>query len=136
MSFLSQKTYPGEFLRPEIIWSKSYWQKCSIWSNPPPPTLSLICHFLKILKNLNCLELETNIFRIFISLWYLPLVKNVKKIHHVLVTCPGWFNMELPYEEFFPLSNHCHDHCQMSLTHFHSGSCQGNILLHQNYATY
>ena len=49
------------------------------------------------------MELETNIFRIFISLWYLPPVKVSKKIHEVRVTCPGWFNMELPNEAFFLL---------------------------------
>ena len=56
------------------------------------------------------MELETNIFRIFISLWYLPPVKVSKKIHEVRVTCPGWFNMELPNEAFCPLSNRCYNH--------------------------
>ena len=50
------------------------------------------------------MELEANIIRIFISLWYLPLVKNFKKIHKVMVTCPGWFYMELPNEAFFLLA--------------------------------
>ena len=34
MSFLSvgsQKTYSGEFERPEVIFSRSYLRKCSIW---------------------------------------------------------------------------------------------------------
>ena len=31
LSFESQKTYPGEFLRPEVILSRSYLRKCSIW---------------------------------------------------------------------------------------------------------
>ena len=34
--FLSQKKYPGEFLRPEVILSRSYLRKCSIWSEVPP----------------------------------------------------------------------------------------------------
>ena len=56
---------------------------------------------------MNRLRLEANIFRIFISLWYLPLLKNSKKS-----TRYGWFDMELPNEEFFPLSNRCYDHCK------------------------
>ena len=35
LSFLSEKTYPGEFLRPEVILSRRYLRKCSIstaWS--------------------------------------------------------------------------------------------------------
>ena len=31
LSFLSQKTYPGEFLRPEFISSRSYLRKSSNW---------------------------------------------------------------------------------------------------------
>ena len=50
------------------------------------------------------MELEANIFGIFISLWYLPLVKIPKKIHEIKVTCPGWFNMELPNEAYFLLA--------------------------------
>ena len=57
------------------------------------------------------LKIEANIFRILISLRYLPLVKISKK-SEVRATCPGWFNIELPNEEFFPLSNHCYDHCK------------------------
>ena len=34
-SFLSQKTYPGEFLRPEVISSRSYQRKCSICLSSP-----------------------------------------------------------------------------------------------------
>ena len=32
------------------------------------------------------------------------------------MACPGWFNMELPNEEFFALCNRCYDHCKMSFT--------------------
>ena len=35
---------------------------------------------------------------------------NFKKIHEMRVTCPGWFNIELPNEAFFTLSNHCYDY--------------------------
>ena len=35
-SFLSQKTYPGEFVRPEVVLSRSYLRKCSIWLGLPP----------------------------------------------------------------------------------------------------
>ena len=31
LSFLSQKRYPGEFLRPEVILSRRYLRKCNIW---------------------------------------------------------------------------------------------------------
>ena len=65
LSFLSQKTYPEEFLGPEVILSRSYLRKCSIWLGLP---LSSICSFLKMPQNLNRLEFEVNIFRIFISL--------------------------------------------------------------------
>ena len=44
------------------------------------------------------MELEANIF---ISLWYLPLVKVSKKVR---MTCPGWFNMELHNEAFYLLA--------------------------------
>ena len=40
---------------------------------------SLICNFLKMSYTVNGLELEANIFRIFISLCYLPLVQISKK---------------------------------------------------------
>ena len=30
LSFLSQNTYPGEFLKPEVILNRSYSNKCSI----------------------------------------------------------------------------------------------------------
>ena len=35
LSFLSQKTYPGEFLIPKVVLSRSYLRKCSIWLGPP-----------------------------------------------------------------------------------------------------
>ena len=72
LSFLSHKPYPGEFLRPEVILSRSYLRNCCIW---PPPISSSISYILKMPQSLNRLELEANIFRIFISLWYLPLIK-------------------------------------------------------------
>ena len=35
LSFLSHKTYPGEFLRPEVILTRGYLRKCSIWLGLP-----------------------------------------------------------------------------------------------------
>ena len=35
LSFLSQKTYPGEFLRPKVILSRSYLRKFSVWRCAP-----------------------------------------------------------------------------------------------------
>ena len=58
LSFLSEKTYPGEFSRPEVTLRRNYQIKCSIWL---PPLSSSICHFLKIPKTLNRLELEADI---------------------------------------------------------------------------
>ena len=77
LSFLSHKPYPGEFLRPEVILSRSYLRNCCIWSAPPTPTP--LPPIIINLSFFNYLELEANIFRIFISLWYLPLVKISKK---------------------------------------------------------
>ena len=31
LNFLSQKRYPGEFLRPEVILSRTYLRNCCIW---------------------------------------------------------------------------------------------------------
>ena len=73
--FLSQKTYPGEFSRPEVVWNRSYQRKSSIWKICPAP----ICHFLKMPYIQKSLELKDNFFRIFISLSYLPLAKISKK---------------------------------------------------------
>ena len=36
LSFLSQKTFSGKFLRTELILSRSYARKCSAWVGPPP----------------------------------------------------------------------------------------------------
>ena len=58
------------------------------------------------------MELEANIFRIFVSLWYLPLVKTPKKMSDVKVTCAGWFIMELPNKASFPFSGRYYDHCK------------------------
>ena len=94
LSFLSQKTYPGEFLRPEVILSRSYLRKCSIWLGLPS---SINLFFKNAIKSES---LEANIFGIFTSLWYLPLVKITKKINEVRVT----FHMELPNEASFVLA--------------------------------
>ena len=48
LSFLSQKTYPGKFLRPEVILSRTYLRKCSIWLGLPTIiNLSFFKHAIK-----------------------------------------------------------------------------------------
>ena len=61
LSFLSQKTYPGECLRPEVILSRSHLKNVVFGYPPLPPPLSTIC----------CCHIiwTANIFRIFISIW-------------------------------------------------------------------
>ena len=44
LSFLSQKTYPGKFLRPEVILSRSFPKKVVFGRVLP---LSSICHIFK-----------------------------------------------------------------------------------------
>ena len=44
LSFLSQKTHPEEFLRPEIILNRNYLRKCSIW---PLPSIIINLPFVK-----------------------------------------------------------------------------------------
>ena len=48
LSFLSQKTYPGESLRPEIILSRYYLIKCSAW---PSPSIIINLSFVKNTRN-------------------------------------------------------------------------------------
>ena len=43
-SFVSQKKYAGKFLRPEVILSRSYPTKCTIW---PSPSITINLSFLK-----------------------------------------------------------------------------------------
>ena len=43
LKFLSQKTYPGEFLRLEVILSRSYLRKCS--TSPGLPTIINLSFF-------------------------------------------------------------------------------------------
>ena len=35
LSFLSQKIYPAEFVKPEVLLSRRYLRKCSIWPGAP-----------------------------------------------------------------------------------------------------
>ena len=62
--------------------------------------------------------------------------KHFYKIHEVRMIYPGWFSMELPVKDLFLLATITMITVNMSFTHFHSSSCQGNIFLHQNHATY
>ena len=45
-SFKSQKLHPGDFLRPEVILSRSYITKKIVFGQPP--LSSSVCHFLKV----------------------------------------------------------------------------------------
>ena len=128
LSFLSQKTYPGEFLRAEVILSRSYLGNCCNWL-PTPLSLS-ICYCLKMPYILKRLQLESNIFRIFISLWYLPLVKISKKSMR-----QGWHVLDnltwnYPVKHLFLLVTITMITVKMSFTHSHNSSC------HQNHAIY
>ena len=106
LSFLSQKTYPGEFLRPEVILSRSYLRKCSI----PLGFLPIInlSFFLNIIKS-EPLGVRGYYFQGFHISMIPTTGKNFKEIHEVRVTCPGWFSTELPNGAFFPLTNRCYD---------------------------
>ena len=48
LSFSSQKTQAGEFLRPEVILSRSYLRKYCIWL---PPTIIISLLFFKNVVN-------------------------------------------------------------------------------------
>ena len=129
----SQKTYPGEFLRPEVILSRIYVRNCCVC---PPAIPSSIWSFFKNAIISEPLGVEANIFRIFISLWYLPLVKISKKSMR-----QGWHALDdlawnYPVKHLFLLATVTMITVKMSFTHFHSSSCQGNIFLHQNHAIY
>ena len=86
LSFLSQKTYPGEFLRPEVILSRSYLRKCSI----PLGFLPIInlSFFLNIIKS-EPLGVRGYYFQGFHISMIPTTGKNFKEIHEVRVTCPG-----------------------------------------------
>ena len=119
-----KKTYPWEFLRPEVTLSRSYLRKCSIWLGLPS---SINLFFKNAIKSES---LEANIFGIFTSLWYLPLVKITKKIRG-----KGDISHGITQWSIFRLSNRCNDHCKKFM-HFHSSSCQGDTFLHQNHETH
>ena len=76
------------------------------------------CFKQKVSKKMQCLAVPSIIIN-------LSLFKNAinseplgvrgqyfEEFHEVKVTCPGWFNMELPNEASFALNNHCYDHCK------------------------
>ena len=62
MSFLSQKTYPGELLRTEIILSKNYLRKYSIW---PPPSIIINLSFVENAINSELLGVRGYYFQDF-----------------------------------------------------------------------
>ena len=132
-NFLSEKAHPGKFLRSELIFSWSSLKNVAFgWT----PFLSSICHFSKMSSNLNHLELEVNIFRNFISLWCLRLVKIWKKS-----IGQGWHTLDdltwnYPMKLFFLLTAVAMITVKTSFIHFHSTSCWGDIFLHQNHANY
>ena len=114
-------------------------KKCSVWppsALPPSAPIINLPFFKKMTENLKHLELQANIFRIFISLYYLPLVKiSIKSIRW------GWHGLDgltwnYPIKHFFPLATVTMITGKMSFTHFHSSSCQGNIFVYQNHAVY
>ena len=112
LGFMSQNTYPEEFLRPEVILSQTYLRKCSIWRPPPPHSHIINFSFFKNVIKSESLGVRGYYFQDF-HISMTPITgKNFKKIHEVRVTCPGLFNMELPIDAFFPLSNRCCDHCK------------------------
>ena len=133
LSFVSQKTSPGDFLRPEVILNRRYLRKCSIFLLA---VSSSIYHFLKMPSTLNRLELEANIFRIFISLWYLPLVNISQK--SMMEGCHALDDLtwNYPMNHLLLLATIIMITVKTSFTHFHSSNCQENIFLHQNHATY
>ena len=46
--FLSQKSHPGKFLKPEVILSRNYLRKFSVWlPAPPSPPIIINLPFLK-----------------------------------------------------------------------------------------
>ena len=75
LNFLSKKPYPVNF-QGQKLFETEIIKKSSIenLSRGTP-----ICHLLKVPWILKFLDLEANIFRAFISLWCLPLVKISKK---------------------------------------------------------
>ena len=109
LSFLSQKKYLGEFLRQEVILSRIYLRKCSIW---PLPSSIINLPFFKNTITSGPLGVRRYNFQDFHISMIPTTGKNFWKIHEVRVTCPGWFNMELPSEASFPLSNRYYDHCK------------------------
>ena len=108
-SFVNQKTYSGNFLRPEVILSRNYPTKCSIW---PTPLSSSILSFFKNAINSEPLGVRSYYFQDFHNSVIPTTSKNFSKIRDVKVTYPGWFIIELPNEASFPLCNRYYDHCK------------------------
>ena len=68
------------------------------------------------------MELEANIFRYFISLWYLPLVKISKKSMREILHALNDLTWNYPVKHLFLLATVALITVKMSFTHFHSSS--------------
>ena len=77
LSFLSQKKIPRRIFKTRGYFKEKLSKKLLHLAAPSPIIINLL--LFKNAINSKCLQLEANIFRIFISLWYLPLVKISKK---------------------------------------------------------
>ena len=133
LSFVSQKRYSGEFLRPEVILSRSYLSYFCIWRSP---LIIINLWFFKTITNSELLGVSDYYFQsLHISM--IPTTsKYFQKIHEVRMTSPRWFSMELPVKLISLLATVTMITVKMSFTHFHSSICHGNIFLYQNHAIY
>ena len=87
-------------------------KKMQYLASPPPHSYIINFSFFKNVIKSESLGVRGYYFQDF-HISMTPITgKNFKKIHEVRVTCPGLFNMELPIDAFFPLSNRCCDHCK------------------------
>ena len=115
LSFLSQKAYPGECLRPDVVLSRSYLRKCSIWLGPPP--IINLSFFENAIKSEPLGARGYYFLDIHISM--IPTTGKIfKKIYEVRVTCPRWFKIELNNEDFSYLGNRCYKHCKKAFCLF------------------
>ena len=95
-SFLSQKTYPEKFLRPEVILSRSYLRKCNVWlpvkcyiMQPVSPNYNFVAKLYLVSigkgKDPNIrIKMHQTLFLIFTTIYYLPYISWVDVIY---LTC-------------------------------------------------